>query len=41
MSSIHLFRILLCFDTLLAGAVLTIFIYYLIKVRTRGAMADL
>jgi len=40
MTSINLFRILLCLDTVLAAGILAIFVFYLIRVRTRGAIAD-
>lgn len=38
MNATNLFSILLCLDTLLAGVVLGVFIFYLLKVRGRRAV---
>jgi len=37
MNSVQLFKILLCLDTVLAGLVLGIFVFYLVKIRMRPA----
>ena len=37
MSSVNLFTILLCCDTVLAAGILGVFVYYLVKIQRSGS----